>query len=109
MATTETRLMLLDPVLYHLQLYPSISLNIFIDDLVMDHVCNDNVTLVQELSAAAFDLAVNVEAGAGLPIARNKSAVLSNVAIVAQNLRKAIGSLGGTVVKRDIAREWDIS
>ena len=94
-ATTELRLILLSIVQQHQIHHPSVSLSVFIDDLSLDATASSSRAVVDKLSDAAFDLAIQLEQDALLPIARDKSAVLSNSLVTANLLRRTLRDLGG--------------
>ena len=94
-ATTELRLLLLDAVRLHNIRHPLINLNVYVDDVALDAVDASRIELAEKLSDAAFDLAVSLERDAQLPIARNKSSVLSNDRQAAKLIRNCLGDLGG--------------
>ena len=96
-ATSELVLYLLDTALAFQRVCPAVSLNIFIDDLAFDVASDSSSVVVQELSAAAGFLAVELE-DIGLPIAKNKTVVLANTMDLNIRIRKCLRSLGGKQV-----------
>ena len=95
MATSELKLVLIDVVRQHNVLHPGISLRIFVDDISLDLDNAHLYDLVDQLSDAASTLAHQVENRIGLPIARDKSAIVCSSARVSRALRHRLRELGG--------------
>ena len=94
-ATAELRLLLLDVAIamdYH---HKNVTLNIFIDDIILDTMSHDKHVVIQNMSAATEDLAHWIESECDLLIAPQKSAVISNSLPLAGLLRRCLKSLGG--------------
>ena len=82
----------------HVVCHPKVSLPVFTDDLALDTTRDNKFDMVETLRDAAIDFSVSVEQVAKLPLAREKSAALSNTLYGAHALRKCMGELGGPVV-----------
>ena len=94
-ATSELRLLLIDVLTMHAVSHPNVSLNVYIDDIVLDSTSISKSAVIEDMTCAAQDMLVMLEDGAELPIARNKSAVISNSKTTAASLRRSLGDLGG--------------
>ena len=95
MATSELKLVLIDVVRQHNVLHPGIFLRILVDDISLDLDNAHLYDLVDQLSDAASTLAHQVENRIGLPIARDKSAIVCSSARVSSALRHRLRELGG--------------
>ena len=93
-ATTELRLLLLHVLHKHNRLFPTVHINVYIDDIALDVSTDCKSDTIAILSDAAASLARSLE-DVHLPIAKHKSAVLSNSLIAATSLRRLMGDLGG--------------
>ena len=72
-ATSELRLLLIDALTAHVSNHPTVSLNVFIDDVMLDSSSDSSVQVVEDLSCAAHDMLCIIERDVGLPVARSKS------------------------------------
>ena len=94
-ATTELRLLLLDLAISMATHHSNVSLNIFIDDIVLDAMSDDKHQVVRDMCAATEDLAFLAQDQCNLLIAAEKSAVLSNSIPIAGLVRRCLKDLGG--------------
>ena len=94
-ATSLLRLYLLDLMHSNIGSHPSVSLNIYIDDLALDASADNKQELVSLLTDAARDISFDLDNTIQLPIARQKSAVIANSTSTACLLRRCLGELGG--------------
>ena len=79
---------------------PSVSLDIYIDDLTLSSVSGSAPKLEQHIVAAALDLADVVEAELRCTIALSKAAVVASSESLAKVLRSSIGRASGAPVLR---------
>lgn len=88
------RLLLLDAARSHAVNHKNVNLNIYIDDLSLDVSASDKHTAIRNMSAAAEDLAFKLEY-VHLPLAKDKTVVLSNNKSLSGLLRRCLKGLGG--------------
>ena len=93
-ATSELRLLLMDIAQFHKSHHPNVNLNIVIDDLSLDTTNVSGRGAIEDITEAANDILHGLEC-LSLPVAKEKSAVLSNCRQVAHAVRCQLRDLGG--------------